>query len=75
MEAFKAVLFFLTVLFSIMLVLFFGATKLEQTLVKSTCNVWDTETNREVKFVKDYPWYADCLTKTDSGWISIYNLK
>lgn len=38
--------------------------------VKRACTVWERETGRETKFVSSYPLYADCYTKTESGWIS-----
>jgi hypothetical protein len=37
---------------------------------KKACQKWMIETDRELKFVSDFPFYWDCLIKTDSGWIS-----
>lgn len=37
---------------------------------ESACAEWQVETNRQVKFVSDLPFYWDCLIKTESGWIS-----
>lgn len=37
---------------------------------KSACAEWQVETDRQVKFVSDVPFYWDCLIKTESGWIS-----
>ena len=39
-----------------------------------SCESWGKGTGRETKFVASYPWYVDCLVKTDSGWISNHNL-
>ena len=41
----------------------------------NACEVWKSETGRPTKFVSDFPWYFDCYTKTESGWISAYKLE
>lgn len=43
-------------------------------IVENACETWIMETNRESKFISNYPWYVDCLTKTESGWISTTHL-
>ena len=61
-------------IFLITLFFYFGAT-MEFIGRKKSCAVWERETGRETKFVSDFPWYADCYTKTESGWISAFKLE
>lgn len=55
--------------------IFLGVTALNYYSKRGTCHTWALESERETKFVSNYPWYADCLTKTESGWISAYKLE
>lgn len=51
--------------------IFLGIAFLSQKTYDSSCTLWGEETGREVKFISNYPWYSDCLTKSGTGaWIS-----
>lgn len=39
------------------------------------CELYRVSSEREVKFVRDFPWWWKCLVKTESGWIEYDNLK
>ena len=56
------------------IVLYLGLSGLQYVADKSSCETWGEGTQREVKFISNYPWYFDCLVKTESGWISASHL-
>ena len=59
-----------SIIVGVMVIGFLGISALSYNTTKSICEKWDIETDREVKFIASYPLWADCLVKTESGWIS-----
>ena len=70
----KFILIFSGIVVGAILVLFFLITSIDYLALKKACETWRIESERPSKFVSDYPWYHDCLTKTKSGWISATHL-
>jgi len=58
-----------------LIILFLVFSGIESYGEYSACNAWSISAERETRFVMSYPWYADCLTKTDSGWISAHKIQ
>lgn len=66
----KEVSVFVIVFVGIIVGLFYGIVLLNQSSTRAACDTWTEQTDREVKYVENFPWYSDCLVKTESGWIS-----
>jgi len=70
----KDVIIGLFIIFSFLCMCFLGLAYFHYIIVENACETWKIESERESKFISNYPWYADCLTKTESGWISATHL-